>query len=183
MSWIATGVGVVGAGIKIAGGINQTSKANKALKKLNETPFPEYSEDPRLTSAYNRAEAMSSQGFAPEEKAQFQGQLARSQNATRQSAMDLSGGDMGGAINSVLQANQTGAINQFAAKDAGLRRENIQYADTLASQVQSQQNMMQQQKIARRQMLETAYGQAVAQGRENTYGAIGDITNLAVSTL
>src|SRR3990167_1465514 len=167
MSWVMAGLAGGAAIAKGVGGYVQKRKAEKALDELAKTPAPEYSEDPRLTSAYNRAEAMSKYGFAPEEKAQFQGQLARSQAGMRQSALDLSGGGMGGAINSVLQAQQTGAITDFAAKGAGLRRENIRYADTLASQVQTQQNLIQQQKIARRQMLEEAYGAASAKGTEN----------------
>jgi len=168
---------------KGVGGIIQQTKAQKALKELAKTPPPEYSVSPELQGAYQRAQAMSQYGFAPEEKAQFQGQLARSQAGQRQSALDLSGGSMGGAIGSVLQAQQTGAITDFAAKGAGLKRENIRYADTLASQVQSQQNLIQQQRIARRQMLEQAYGQASAQGTENMFGALTDISNIGIASM
>jgi len=181
MSWVAVGVAGVGAAVSIGTSISNRKRAEKALAEINKTTQPEYQEDPRLTEAYNRAEAMTKYGFAPEEKAQFQNQLARGQNAQRQSALDLGGGNTASAINSVLQANQTNAINQFAAQDAGLRRENIRYADSLAGQVQSQQNLIQQQKIARRQMLESAYGGAIAQQNQNQYQAMGDLTNIGVA--
>lgn len=172
--------GAAAAAKGIAGAI-QTSKAQKALKEINQTAAPEYSEDPRLTQAYNQAQAMSNRGYTAEESNAFRQQLARTQQAQKQSALDLTGGQMGGAINSVLNANQSGAINQFAAQDAGLRRQNIAYAGGLAQAVQSQQNMIQQQKIARRQMLEQAYGTAAAMGKENMAGAFDSLTNAAVA--
>jgi hypothetical protein len=55
------------------------------------------------------------------------------------------------------------------------------YAGGLAQAVQSQQNMINQQKIARRQMLEQAYGTAAAMGKENIAGAFDSITNMAVA--
>ena len=183
MSWVMAGIAGGAALVKGIGGYAQKRKAEKALEELGKTPAPEYQESPELRGAYQRAEAMSKYGFAPEEKAQFQGQLARSQAGMRQSALDLSGGSMGGAIGSVLQAQQTGAITDFAAKGAGLRRENIRYADTLAGQVQSQQNLIQQQKIARRQMLEEGYGKASAMGTEAMYGALGDVSNIALASI
>jgi len=181
MSWVAAGIAGGAAIIKGVGGAIQKSKAQKALDELAKTPAPEYGITPELQGAYQRAEAMSKYGFAPEEKAQFQGQLARSQAGMRQSALDLSGGGMGAAIGGVLQAQQTGAITEFAAKGAGLRRENIRYADTLANKLQDIQIMKDQTKIARRQMFEQAYGQASAMGSENIYGALTDVSNIAIA--
>lgn len=176
----------IAAGAALAKGIGgaiQKSKAQKALEELGKTPAPEYGITPELQGAYQRAEAMSRYGFAPEEKAQFQSQLARQQSGARQSALDISGGGMGAAIGSVLQAQQTGAVTDFAAKGAGLRRENIRYADTLAGQIQSQQNLIQQQRISRRQMLEESYGKASAMGTEAMYGALGDVSNIAMASM
>src|SRR3990167_9019833 len=122
----------IGAGaalIKGIGGAIQTSKANKALRELNEQPLDNYDVSPEMQNAYSRAERMSAYGFAPEEKTQFNQQLARQNNSIARSALDMSGGNMGSAINSVLQANNTSAINQFAGQDAGLRRDNMRYAD------------------------------------------------------
>jgi hypothetical protein len=174
-------IGAGAAAIKGIAGAIQTSKAQKALAEINKTAAPDYTEDPRLTQAYEQAQAMSNRGYTAEESNAFKQQLARTQMAQKQSALDLTGGQMGGAINSVLNANQTGAINQFAAQDAGLRRQNMAYAGGLAQAVQSQQNMINQQKIARRQMLEQAYGTAAAQGKENIAGAFDSITNMAVA--
>jgi hypothetical protein len=174
-------IGAGAAAVKGIAGAIQTSKANKALAEINKTAAPDYTEDPRLTQAYNQAQAMSNRGYTAEESNAFKQQLARTQMAQKQSALDLTGGQMGGAINSVLNANQTGAINQFAAQDAGLRRQNMAYAGGLAQAVQSQQNMINQQKIARRQMLEQAYGTAAAQGKENMFGAFDSLTNVAVA--
>jgi hypothetical protein len=160
-------------------GANQWIQANKALKALDEQPVPEYSQGPELTQAYQQAQAMARRGYSATEKGAFQQQLARSQAAQQRSALDLSGGGMGAAINSVLQANQTGAINQFAAQDAALQRQNMSYAGGLAQAIQAQQNLQQQQKIARRTMLEEAYGAAKSQGMENVANMFGSVATSA----
>lgn len=152
-------------------GAIQWGQANKALNQLDKQAVPEYSQGPELTQAYQQAQAMSKRGYSAEETAAFQQQLGRSQTGQARSALDMTGGSMGGAINSVLQANQTGAINQFAAQDAGLKRQNIAYAGGLAQAVQAQQNLQQQQKIQRRTMLEEAYGAAKSQGMANVADA------------
>lgn len=157
---------------KFISGMSQLSKANKALEALGEQKYPEFSDDPRMLNAYNRAEEMSKYGYSPEERAQFDQQLARSQSSQFRQATDMSGGQMSSAIGGVLQANNIDAINQFAAKGAGLRRENIQYADSLAQRLQSQKNLQTQNLIARRQMLEQAYGQAKSSAIGNITGAV-----------
>lgn len=155
---------------KLVVGISEFSKANKALKALGAQKYPEYGISPEMQNAYQRAEAMSKYGYSPEEQAQFEQQLARNQSGTFQQATDMSGGNLSSAIGGVLQANQTDAINKFAAGGADLKRQNIQYADTLAQRLQSQRNLQTQSAIARRQMLEQAYGQAKS-------SALGNITS------
>lgn len=178
---IPLAIPLLGAAAQGILGASQYAKSQKALKDLEGQPVPEYSQGPELTQAYQQAQAMSQRGYMSEEKAAFQQQLARTQTGQSRSALDMTGGQMGGAINSVLQANQTGAINQFAADDAGLRRENIRHAGGLAQAVQQQQNLQQQNKIQRRNMLESAYGQSSATGQENIVNAFTGAASTAMS--
>lgn len=178
--------GIIAGGsalVKGIGGAIQTHKANKALKELNSQKQPDYSVSPELLNAYNRAEAMSKYGYSPQEQAQFQQQLARSQVGQQRAALDMSGGNLSGAIGGVLQAQQTGALNEFAAKDAGLHRDNVRYADEMARDMQTQKNLIDQQKIQRMQLLQEAYGQAKQQGSENIWGAVNQIGNIGTAMI
>lgn len=168
---------------KIISGFSQTSKANKALKALGEQKYPEFTDSPEMRNAYNRAEAMSKYGYSPEERAKFEQDLARNQAGAYQSAVDMSGGNMSQAIGGVLQANQTDAINKFAAGGADLKRQNIQYADSLAQRLQSQRNLQTQNLIARRQMLESAYGQAKSSGLSNVTSGFASIGAIGAQAL
>ena len=160
---------------KLVVGISQTRKANKALKALGEQQYPEYANSPEMINAYNRAEAMAKYGYSPEERAKFEQDLARQQAGTFEQATNLSGGNLSSAIGGVLQANNTDAINKFAAGGAELKRQNIQYADSLAQKLQQQKNLQTQNLIARRQMLEQSYGQAKSSGLSNIAGAFASI--------
>lgn len=179
MSWISVGIAGVGTGSKIIGSIVQKNKAQKALKDINATPAPEYTQTPEMQNAFNRAQAMSSQGFTAQENAGFGQELAMQNEAQRQAAVDIGGGNLASTIGAGLQSGNIQAINQRAGQGAQLRRSNVQYADQLAGQLQSQQNLINQQKIARRQMLEGAYGQASSQASENIWGAVDQGINVA----
>jgi hypothetical protein len=179
MTYVSAGIAGVGIGTKIIGGIAQKNKAQKALAEINKTPAPDYSTSPEMQNAYNRAQAMSSQGFTSQENAGFNQDLAMQNNAQQQNAIDIGGGNLASTIGAGLQSNNIQAINQRAGQGAQLKRSNIQYADQLAGQLQSQQNLINQQKIARRQMLEGAYGQASAQASENIWGAVDSGINVA----
>ncbi len=160
---------------KFISGIVQNKKANKALQALSEQEYPEFAEDPRMTSAYNRAQEMARFGFQPEERAAFRQDLAQSQGATFQKAIDTAGGQGAGAIAGMLQGQETKAINRFAAEGAQLKRSNIRHADQLAQQLQSQKNLQTQNLIARRQMLEQGYGAAKSSALENITGAFSGV--------
>jgi hypothetical protein len=151
---------------KAIAGISQLSKANKALKALGQQAYPEYSVSPEMQSAYNRAQAMSKYGFSPEEKAQMQQEQARNQTAALRAARDEGG---------AYYDTNVDFVNKAAAQGAGLRRQNIQYADSLAQSLQEQKNRQTGSMIARRQMLEQAYGQAKSSAISNITGAAASV--------
>lgn len=180
---LSLGLGAITAIPKLIVGFSQMSKANKALAELSKQKYPEFTTSPEMLNAYNRAEAMSKYGYSPEERAQFDQQLARNEQSQRQSAIDMSGGNLSSAVGSVLQANQTDAINKFAAGGAELKRSNIRYADSLAEQLQRQKNLQTQNTIARRQMLEQAYGQAKSSALGNITGAFSSVAAIGAQSL
>lgn len=168
-------IGAAGELFNIGQSLYKDSQAKKALNKLNETPISEISVSPELQNSYGRAESMSKYGFSPEETAAFNQNLARSQSTQFQNAKDIGGGQLSGAINSLDNANNIGAINNFAAKGTGLQLEKIQHADELAGQIQNIKDRKVEDARNRRTMLEQQYGGAIKQQQENISQGIGSI--------
>lgn len=168
----------VGMGI----GINQWIRAGKALKELNKQPLPtltDYQTLVELRGAYSRAEDLAKQGYTTAETNAFKQNLAQNRTAAYRKATDMSGGSLSSAIGGVLNAQNVGAYNQFAAQDAALKRRNIAYADSLARALQSQQNLQTQGireyerlLFARRQQAEANLALARSQGMQNVAGSI-----------
>ena len=180
MSWVAVGVAGAGLVIKGVGAYSQARKAKKGLEALGQQPYPEYQVSPELQGAYSRAQGMAKQGFSAEETAARNQDVARSQTAQARSAVDMGGGNMARTINAGLQGSQIQGINQFAAQGAQLKRQNIRYADDLASALQQQKNIGTQAAIQKRVGLEQAYGGSLAQANENFYGAVNDASSIGV---
>lgn len=159
-------------------GAIEIGKANKGLKALAKEGEPNYSTSPELQNAYNRAQSMSTQGFTAEENAGFNQDLAMQNSAQFKNAVDMGGGNLASTINASLQGNNIQAINQHAGQGAQIKRSNIEIANSLADRLQSQQNLINQQKISRRNMLESAYGEAKKTGLENVTNSISGILSL-----
>lgn len=150
------GLGLVQAGYGLY-------KANQ----LDNQPLPLPEVTPEMRNAYNRAEGMATQGYTPQEAAAFKQNLATSNNLSYRNAVNMAGGNLAGAIGRGIQANNLGALNQFASNDASLRRSNMRYADSLASHLQSISNAKQQMLMARRGQAEQAAGGALQSGLNN----------------
>ena len=164
-SLIVGGVSAVTSGIK-------AYRAHKQLKELQKQEMPNYAITPEMQHAYSRAEGMTNRGFSGAEEAAFKANLGQSSNTSYRQALDQSGGGMSQAILGGLNSRNVGALNQFAGQDAALRRQNIQYADSLAGQLQNQTNMATEQDIARRLEMERGYGQAVSQNLNNAQSGL-----------
>lgn len=159
-------------------GAYQTYQSTKALKELSKEEYPEFQISPELQGAYSRAQEMSKRGFSAEEQADFQQRMGRQQAGAFRQATEMGGGNLARAISAGLGAQNIGAVNQFAAQGAQLKRQNIRYADDLARALQTQKNMATQQKIARRQQLEQAYGWALQAGLSNIAGSISGVGSM-----
>lgn len=124
--------GQAGLGIlKAAAGIKSLSKALQEHK----VDVPELS--PLLTEAVNKQRELSKAGFTAQEKASAMTNINNAYASAMKNVLRASGGQRGAflANQGVVDANRVGALVDLAAKDAAVRRQNIQGFNQLASSV------------------------------------------------
>lgn len=119
---------------------------------------------PELAKAYQQALEMSRFGETPEEAANFQQQLTRSQNTGYQRGVDAAPG-MAQQLLAGQNYVNVGAQNQHASNVSRQHMDNIRYAHSLARDIQGQRT-----NYYNRQ--QEAYGQAAAQQSENMWNAL-----------
>ena len=171
-------------------GAIQAYNGYQGLQNINRTPRATYSITPEQQNSYNRAEGMAGQGYTGQESANFHQGLAQSNNTAFRNAVDMSGGNLAGAIHRGINAQNVGALNTFASNDANLHRQNIRYADQQGQNISNQRNLITQNAQQRRDMLENAYGGALSSGLNNLtsgfnlqgspVGALGSLAMLAL---
>ena len=133
---------------------------------------PRFREDPRFTGAAGRAEYMAGMGYTPQERAAFQGDIAAQTAGDYRRGIDVAGGNMSRALGGISTARTLGAFNRFAAQDAALRRQNIQYADQFSRERQRRADMQTQADIAQYDREQQATGQAISSGLTQMGGAL-----------
>ncbi len=128
--WMQAGQAGLGI-LKAAAGIKSLSKALQEHK----VDVPELS--PLLTEAVNKQRELSKAGFTAEEKASAMTNINNAYASAMKNVLRASGGQRGAflANQGVVDANRVGALVDLAAKDAAVRRQNIQGFNQLASSV------------------------------------------------
>lgn len=164
---------IAAAGAKLALGAYQTISANNKLKRLGK--MPEYDITPEQRSSQIRAEKMAKFGYSPQEAAAFEQSLARSGNTSFQRGMTIGGGGVSQALNAAINSNNINARLGFAADNARLKRQNIQYADQRGDIISNQRNRGTAQKLAYRLAVEQALGGAKSQGQLNMVESVSDL--------
>lgn len=179
MSWISVGVvgGLTTAGISTGLNIYNSSQAqNRAQSQLdseNNIPVPKYSESPALSQAHGLAiqDYFNPKGVTSTQRSIFNNNLATNTNANYTNSVNRSGGQLGGFIQGVNNAQNIGAINNFANTDATLTAQNRNNAagriDATAGQIQNINDKNTQTAIQRRMMIDQALGTAIGQQRTN----------------
>ncbi len=175
--------GLIIGGITTAYGLYQSYKSQQALEEMEKEERAEYKVSPEMQRAYQRAEETAKTGYTPEETAAFRQQLATSGATAYQRSVDIGGGGMAQTMRAGIQAQNIGAISQFAAGGAARRQQNIRYADAIAARMQSIQNLQTREDIARRTRTEEAYGAAGKAGAENIIGGISTGVGLAAGAI
>lgn len=156
-----------------AQGLYGLYSSERAREQAGKLKLPSgYDITPEQQASYNRAQQEAKYGFAPEQEAQFQQNVASQQNLSYQRAMRGAGGNQwAGAVLAGVQAPQYGAFAQHAAQGSQLQQQKERYADQLGEQITAQRNRNTALMNQRYQMLQQAYGGAIKQGRENLMNA------------
>jgi hypothetical protein len=144
-------------------GLLNTYEGFKGLSDLNSTPVPKFNETPEQMASRFRAEELAKSGYTAEEKANFDQKLQRSENTAYQRNLAVAP-SLAQATLAGINYTNTGAMNQFAANDADLHRENIKYADTFSKYLQELNNKNTEAQLQQRLMAEQALGQAAQSG-------------------
>ena len=170
------GLGQIGA--KMFGAIpayylgkQQMQNAKALLDQLSQTQYPKYSTQtaPEMQQSYMTAQR-NVQGFTPEERAAYEFDVTRGQNAKLNRAREASGGQGSNAIQQIMNVNNLQSNLGFASKDAELRRGAQRYADTIGEKIanirRQQENANKEQELRRRMITEENLGKAYALGQE-----------------
>lgn len=150
-------------------GLHNTIKGSQGLSKLHKEKFPTFEEVAAMENSRNRANQMAQGGYTAAETAAFTQNLVRQQNTAYTKAVDRAPGQSQ-AILAGLNYGNVNALNQFAANDANLHRENVRYADSFSKYLQQLNNQNIQEQITSRREAERAYGEAVKSGTESIAG-------------
>lgn len=154
-------------------GLYQLLKGNDELTKLHQQAVPAYAETNEMKASRARAERLAESGYTPAETAQFRKDVGQDINTKSQRALDIGGGSLGKVIGNIGKIDTMGAESKFAANDAALHRQNIQYADKFSQQLQNLSNMNIEAQLRQRLMAEQALGGAIKTGTENLTNALG----------
>lgn len=159
------------AGAQALFGLYQTLKGRKELKNLDKNKPEGFTITPELQKSYARAEQMAQDGYTPQEEAAFQANLQRQSNAAYNRSFAFGGNTMAGAIQAGLNFQNTAALNQFAANDASLQRQNIRYADQRGDAITQQRNRIAGQELNDYAAQQQMWGQTMQSGINNMFRA------------
>jgi hypothetical protein len=139
----------------------------KQMKALSKVPRPNYEVSKELQASYDRAETMAQRGFTPEEEAAARATQSGAFAGQIRGGIARTGGSMAGALNVIAGSSQNDFNLGFASRSAGLRRQNIQYADQLMGKIDRVRMMRQELDIQRRQAQEDAAANLFNTGMAN----------------
>lgn len=146
----------------------------KGLRELNKQPRPNYSVSPEMAMSQNRSFINSKYGFTPQQTGDFNQRLAMNQSGNFRNQVNMGGGSLAQALSSRGNAQNLGAINQYASQDAALLNQNIRYNDQVNSNIQNQLNRKVGQDIDYRMSDEKAIGGSLQAG----LGGLGSAGNM-----
>jgi hypothetical protein len=167
-------MGYLTAALAIYGAADSYSKSQKAEKSINALKKVKPKFRDALT-IQREAEAGVKNGFTPEEAANFQSGLTRTNNAQYRRATDMNP-NLAPAIQAGINYGNVAAQNQFAAADAQLRQSKV---DRLTNQITGQSNAQTEADIQNKRDQEIAYGNAKNQNDAQLYNSL---SMLAAST-
>lgn len=151
----------------LALGAIQTYMGMKGLKELNKKERPNYSVSPEMYNSQQRSFINSKYGFTPQQTGNFNQQLGRNMVGNFRNQVNMGGGSLSQALSSRGNAQNLGALNQFANQDAALLNQNIRYNDQMNANIQNQLNRRVGQNVNYRMSDERAVGGSLQSGLTN----------------
>jgi len=160
-------MGYVTAALAIYGAVSaydKQQKSKKAIEKLKKNkPVFRSAED-----IQNEAEMKIQEGYSPQERANFFQQLARSGNAAYSKATQVNP-NLSSQVQSGINYLNVGALSNFSARDAALRRQRIQ---DYVGLTRGQSNAQTTADIQSKRDQEIAYGNAKNQADAEIFNSL-----------
>ena len=163
----------------LALGAIQTYMGMKGLKELNKKERPNYSVSPEMYNSQQRSFINSKYGFTPQQTGNFNQQLGRNMVGNFRNQVNMGGGNLAQALSSRGNAQNLGALNQFANQDAALLSKNISYNDQVNSNIQNQLNRKVGQDVAYRMSDEKYIGGSLSSGLGNLASGMNSMSSNA----
>lgn len=147
----------------------QYRKASKELERLAKIAQPTYTPTTQMRESFSRAQTMAQRGFTPEEEAAFRQNLSTASNTAFQRGIDMAGGNMARALSVGIGTTNAAAISDFAARDAAMKRANIQYADRLGQEMSNLEIQNQSLAIQRDAIMRQSWANLQQQALKNAF--------------
>ncbi len=161
---------IIMAAANIAHGLYQQHKAKKGLNSLVKPQG--YEATPEQRASYDRAQRDAMSGYSAQERAAYLSNMASRNNAGYSRALKFGGNGLAGAIQAGVNYGNSKALNDFAANDAQLRRNNVRYADSRGDALSGQVNRNTFLQNSNYNQAAAAYGGAIKAGKENVFNAM-----------
>lgn len=164
---------IIGAGIGVYNAVQSSQDKKKAERELDSWERTHPQDFKTGQQIYTEAASATPTGFSPQETAAFQQNLARRSNQARRMATDRNP-NLSPAINAAINYGNIGALVNFSAQDAQLRRQLISEKVGL---IRGQSNAQTQFN----QNVSAQYGQAIQQQKENLTNSLYNVANSAAA--
>lgn len=160
---------------QIIGGAFQLDAAKNAMKKLEaQGVMPLSSEYMKMQGI---AEEMASRGFSGQEIEAYLNQQLTASNAAYNAQRNMAGGNLAQAMGATQALQMQQANAAMAAKDAELKRSNVQTLFNVYQTLQGQKSLNQDRFDKQMGALQNQYNK----GLEGIVGGLGSVENLAIA--
>ena len=160
---------------QIIGGAFQLDAAKNAMKKLEAQGVMPLSSE--YTKMQGIAEEMASRGFSGQEIEAYLNQQLTASNAAYNAQRNMAGGNLAQAMGATQALQMQQANAAMAAKDAELKRSNVQTLFNVYQTLQGQKNLNQDRFDKQMGALQNQYNK----GLEGIVGGLGSVENLAIA--
>lgn len=169
------------AAIQLGKSFYDQSKAQSGLNELNSKGRPNYEIAPEFQKAYDEAIQLAKYG-RPAQEANYQQQLSRSENTAYERSVARAPGLSQQLLGGINYTN-INAQNQHAAFREDQHMKDIMYAHSIARAIQQQKNLASGANIDDYNRQQQAYGQAIAQQKQNQFNILNQAGYYGTSLL